>query len=202
MAAAFLAAGARPAEMDEEGHSALNYVLLLSMQFKDMESIRDLMLHYANEEEIKAATEAAKKIIREIRNRELSEKLQPAVTALIIFLLIAGLGILLREKVYAKNILENPMGTFNGLLTMWILFGGALLFIGVSITMAAYSGWNRLGGLIILGGGGGVVGLLAGTIIAFLPKVQKTFKKYRGLYYIPSVISGIIALIFIFRIWI
>ena len=112
--AALLAAGARPADMDNEGKSALVTLLFYSLWESDTNPLLDLVLSYSSPGEIEAARNKAADMKAKIeRGIFLSEKIGPTIAALSL-LIIGYLSIIMREKVYANRKSENWMGPVNG----------------------------------------------------------------------------------------
>ena len=123
--AALLAAGARPADMDDEGDSVLLYLFEEARWNSEMKPLLRLALKYASADEIKIARAAARKIRREDFLSDLSENLLPTVAALSVPLLVGGLSVGMREGVFANNRSGNFMGPVNAFLTLGL--GGSLL---------------------------------------------------------------------------
>ena len=199
--ASLLAAGARPADTDDEGDSALRTVMRLSERHSEMIPLRDMVAQYASDdEEIKRATAAAKKVIRKEVARDVSSKLFPSIMAFSVPLLIGGVSIGMREGVYKNNNSENFMGPVNGFLTL----ASSGLFLGLLIGANSFEGsgaWADMFGPFLYGMVGGIVGIIAGTVVACLPPVWKAFRDIPALYYAPTAISAVGWTIVVFNIW-
>jgi hypothetical protein len=199
--ASLLAAGARPADTDDEGDSALKTVMRLSERYSEMIPLRDMVAQYASDdEEIKLATAAAKKVIRKETAKDVSQRLLYSAIALSVPLLIGGVSIGMREGVYKNNPSENFMGAVNGFLT----FASTGLFLGLLIGARSFEGsgsWSDMFGPVISGIIGGIIGVIAGTVVACLPKVREAFRDIPVLYYTPTAISAVGMTIVIFNIW-
>jgi ankyrin repeat protein len=196
--ASLLAAGARPTDTDDEGDSALKTVMRLSEKHSQMIPLRDMVTQYVDDdEEIKLATAAAKKIIRKEAAANFSRKLFPSLMAFSVPLLIGGVSIGMREGVYKDNPSENFMGPVNGFLTLastGLFLGG---FTGLAIAKENNAGLGGLLNVFI----GGTLGLIGGIVVVCLPKVREAFKDIPVLYYAPTAISVIGVTIVIFNIW-
>ena len=195
---ALLAAGARPADKDEQGDSALIAALYLARRFPDMEPLRELIIKYADDDEIKEATKIAYGIIRDENIAKLGKNFKAVFLAMIIPLLIAGLSMGMREGVYRKIRSENFfMGLLNGILTI----GTGSLFLGGFIGYEISNSNNmRLAGIGYLFYGG-VFGAIGGVILACFPPVRRAFTENVFLYYTPTVASFITGLYFVSKIF-
>jgi len=192
--AALLAAGANPADTNNDGNSALIYVMTESKSKygapKYLVLLRDMMLKYTVKDDVKIA----KAVINKKNRAEFKENLPAYIAALSLPLIVGGLSIGMREGVYADNKSANWMGPVNGYLTLstsGFFFGGLL---GI-----AFSGDRGLGAL---GGGflGCTLGLIGGIVIASMPGVQETFTNFPGIYYLPTALSILGAGIIIYKI--
>ena len=194
--AALLAAGAQPAVRDNEGDSALLYVMEhIRRGFYDkkyMSLLRDMMLEHTSAEEKRAARAAMSERTRAMLYYNLADNL-PALSAALCFLLIVGgLSIVMREKVYKDNKPKNWMGPINAYLAL--AAGGLILgFLQGARSFRGSGAWADMFGPLATGLFGGFVGFIIGSIIAFLPPVRKAFTNFRVLYYIPSAASAIAA---------
>jgi ankyrin repeat protein len=213
--AAFLAAGARPAEADDKGHSALSVAIRLSRNHEEMVPLLDMMKQYANDDEIRLAESKASRVITERRRekaQEVGENIGhfmyyyfPVILgALSIPLAVGGLSIGMRERVYKDNLSQNWMGSVNGALniTMAGMASGFLLLMPLA-THSSGSWGDMFSGLFPIVGSiiGGVAGLVAGMILAALvPSIGRITNDYPALYYIPTAASVLAATgIIIFR---
>jgi ankyrin repeat protein len=194
---AFLAAGAMPALKDEEGDSALSFVLYISKEFPDMRIFLDQMLKYTSADEIKIAKADSKKKIAEDRKDHIlySDYFKPSMKFLGASVLIGGLSVGMREGVYKDRDSENFMGPVNSVITM----GGLGLFLG-GLTGYAIGNDKGLSGLADLFLWGGI-GLIGGVIVGCLPPVQEAFRYNSVLYYSPSALLALPGTIFLLRIW-
>jgi ankyrin repeat protein len=197
----FLASGARPADTDNEGDSALRTVMRLSQKHSKMKPLLSMVLKYANEEEIKLAAEeealasaAAKEKRAKERSAKISYNILPSLTALGVPLLIGGLSIGMREGVYANDPYKNWMGGVNGFFTL----AGSGFFLGALIGVG---GGDDGFGKLFIGAFGGLLGFVGGTILACLPAVRSAFNRTSAFYYLPTAISTIAATVVIFNIW-
>jgi ankyrin repeat protein len=194
---AFLAAGAMPAFKDNEGNSALSFVLYISKEFPDMRIFSDQMLKQTDTNEIKTAKASSNKKIAEDRKDTIlySDYFKPSMQFLGTSVLIGGLSIGMREGAYKGRDSENFMGPVNSVITMGtfgLFFGG---LIGYST--GRDKGFGGLADLFLWGG----LGLISGVIVGFLPPVQKAFKDNPMLYYSPSALLALPGTIFLLRIW-
>ena len=208
-AEALLAAGALPAKKDKKGDSALASAMRLSLRYKEMRPLGDLVSQYASAGEISEAKKAAAKTVGAEKNNKLSKSLSaglpPTLIALLFPLVIGGLSIFMREKRHAADKSKNLiMGRANGILVL----GAIGLYVGFMKGVAGYQSsgdaWaNMFDGLFALGYGlaGGCVGIIAGAGLACLPPVRKAFTNYSVLYYLATALSVIAAGVFIFHIW-
>jgi len=197
--AALLAAGANPAGTDDEGNSALLYVMKeIKYKYnnvKYLKLLRDMMLEYTSADEKKAAKAVMAKRSRE----DFADNLPSIITALALPLIIGGISILMREGIYANNKSANFLGPVNGVLTL----GGSGLAIGFLIGAAGFEGsgsWSDMFGPAVNGFIGGIIGFIGGFIIACLPPVRRAFTNIPALYYAPTAISVLTAGIIIFKI--
>ena len=185
-----LEAGARPADTDDKGNSALLFLMDKSRQYPRLVPLLDLVLQYvsADEEETAKAKLAVndKENLKKRHKDSVNEKLGPAISVLLLPLSIGGLSILMRENIYADNKSDNFMGRVNGALTL----GTGFMFLG--FIAGAKHGDNvteRVGSGLL----GGAIGTVVGILIACLPPVYKAFNKYPVLYYTPTALSTIFA---------
>ena len=188
---AFLSAGALPALKDNEGKSALIYVVYISNDFPAMKPFCDQMLKYANADEIKEANNYTKMTLAENRKNKIlySDYFEPAIGFLTFSLLWGGLSIAMRERVYDGRESENWFGTVNSILTMGSI--GTVLGSFILARMGGNDPWSRLAGFYI----GALFGGIGGSIIGALPPVQRAFRGNPALYYsLPSItaVTGII----------
>jgi ankyrin repeat protein len=200
--AMFLAAGTRPAETDNAGDSALSTAIRLSNMHGEMIPLKNLLLEYADDDEIKLAEAMASKIVAQEKRDNLRSGwayyFPPIMGALSFPLLIGGLSIGMREGVYKDNPSNNFMGSINGVLniTMGGMTLGALLFFPL-----VYGGgeWGII--FPIVGGfAGGILGLAVGTILtAAQPSIGKTVKDNAVLYYLPTAVSALVATLVIVK---
>jgi hypothetical protein len=196
---AFLAAGANPALKDSEGGSALSYVIYLTVKCPNMKTYRDQILKYAGKKEIKTANAKARKILAEDIKETIvfSKFFHPAIWALGFSLLIGGLSIGMREKIFKGKNSENLMGSINALLTMSAtgVFLGCL--IGLRIAKQQDAGIAGIVHLFL----GGILGIICGFILGILPPIRKAFKQNTVLYYIPTAITVVTTAVLITKIW-
>ena len=191
---ALLAAGARPADMDEEGDSALLLLLRESRYYPEMKPLRKMALKYSSAGESITARAKAAKISGEDFRYRLSENSSLLSIVLFAFLIIGGLSVAMREWRFAGDKSKNPMGVINGLLTL----NATGLYLGFMI------GWgNATGdlGAVFAGVFAAIVGSVVGTIIACLPPTRRAFTNYPVLYYIPTAASAIVVLVVISKIF-
>ncbi|MDR0290798.1 MAG: ankyrin repeat domain-containing protein, partial [Treponema sp.] len=114
LVAAMIEAGARPGDTDNEGNSALSVAMRLSYRQETMIPIRDLMLQYANDDEIKAAQRITGRYRRDIDRKEAAQAIALIFGALALPLFVGGMSIGMREGVYRDNPSQNWMGSING----------------------------------------------------------------------------------------
>jgi ankyrin repeat protein len=199
---ALLAAGARPADTHNEGDSALITVMRLSRKHKEMVPLRDLMMQYADADEIKNAQSTAASMIakekREDFRESVSEYLPPILGALSVPLILGGLSIGMRERVYRNDPSQNFMGFINA--TLNITIGGMVAGTLLLLPLASEGGWANL--FPIVGGiYGGAAGLVVGMILsAVIPSIAKATNNNPVLYYAPTVVSALIATFVVVRI--
>ena len=191
---ALLAAGARPADTDEDGNSALRYVLNKknrSFTGKGSEPSRDLILSHSNSEEKKIA----KATIKEERSGHFAAEVLPVIGRMAIPLALTGLSIWMREGIYAGNEADNPMGIVSSALG----FGYAGFTLGfLALLPAARAGtsgdWSDMfAGLLPLASGllVGTIGLVGGSILAIAqPAVRRAFSENPFLYYTPLALTA------------
>jgi ankyrin repeat protein len=201
---ALLEAGTRPADKDDDGDSALITAFRIAQKDKNTTTLTDLVQRYADAEEIKIATDTARKMIstekREYRREELSENLPPTIKALSVPLILGGLGFVMSSVVFKNNPSDNIMGLLNGMLTL----GGVGATLGFFLGVASYKGsgvWNDMFGPAVNGVIGGIIGGVAGIIVACLPSVRKAFTNNQVLYYTPTAVSAVTVSVIIFHIW-
>ena len=198
--AALLAAGARPADTDDEGNSALSYAV---KSYPAGNRVRKMIVEHVNTDEKKAAEAIAKQNRKEHRHDILSDQIPSTIGALSLPFIVGGLSILMREAAFKGDPSNNFMGTANGVMTLGTggFFAGVLT-IGVGLASSStYRGDMAIGaglGEAIFGGG---IGIIAGIIIACLPPVRTVFKENAALYYTPTALSALAATIIIFNIW-
>ena len=193
-----LEAGARPADADNDGNSVLLFLLDNSRQYPRLIPLKDLILLYVSDDEVKTAKAQLElndeEKHKQNRKRIIDEKLGPSFGAVCFPLAFGGLGLLMREYVYKDDTSKNFMGAVNGGMLLCTGFMVAGLFIGADF------GDNlegRIGGGLL----GGVIGTVAGIVIACLPPVRNAFNQYPVLYYTPAVLSAVYAGYKIYTIW-
>jgi ankyrin repeat protein len=190
--AALLAAGARPADTDNEGNSALLTATRLANENREMVPIRDMIRQYASADERETARATVEQERQDKIRRALSKDLPPILGALSVLLFVGGMSIWMRKGVYRDNPSQNWMGSINGVLN--ITMGGTALGFLLFMPLAQPSGnWSDMfSGLIPIVGGsiGGVVGLFGGIILtALVPSIGRITNNYAMLYYLPTAAS-------------
>jgi ankyrin repeat protein len=198
----FLAAGARPADTDNKGDSALSAVIRLSDIYIPIRPLRDRMMEHANDDEIKAAELMASKITTKKVWANFGDKVTELLPYILIVLIMGGLSIGMREGVYKKNPSENWMGSVNALLSISAVSTAIGFFALVPATLASNSGSyaDQFAGLIPVASGiiGGIVGFWVGMIlISVLPSIGKTINKNKLLYYLLTVVNTIFVVLVI-----
>jgi ankyrin repeat protein len=213
--AALLAAGARPADTDSKGISALSIAIILSNEYEEMIPLRDMMMAHSSADEIKIAQATASKTVARAKARERAyefeykweEYIRPALVAFSVPLVVGGLSIGMREGVYAQDPLQNWMGPVN------VVLGTTMLGVSLGYTLMAIALGNTSGSggtlavagladLLFLVGGIGLgagVGLTAGMTLAAIPGVRDFVNKVPTLYYAPTAISAIAATVFVVK---
>jgi ankyrin repeat protein len=195
---ALLTAGAHPADTDNEENSALQIVIHLSRKHREMIPLRDLILQYANADEIKAAESMAAKTYRKEKRDDfrynITEYLPAALKYFSFPLIVGGLSIGLREGTYRNDYSQNFMGSINGVFNFTM--GGMVLGALMLMPLASNGGWDFLvpifGGFI-----GGMIGFFGGIIlVATVPSIGRTINNNPIFYYAPTVVSAIASLIF------
>jgi hypothetical protein len=184
---AFLAAGAQPANTDTTGDSALSTMMRLSNKYEQMIPLLELMLQYADANEIKTAEAMVAKTIAREKRTNFFPNLRPFITTFGFPLIVGSLSIGMREGAYRSDPSRNFMGLINGAFDFTIggIAFGALLF-------APGGGQGMLiGGLI-----GGFAGLLGGVIaVAAVPSIGRYINDNPVLYYAPTVVSALLSIV-------
>jgi hypothetical protein len=207
--AALLAAGARPADADNEGDSALQIVMRLSERHREkMAPLRDLVLEYADADDIRIArSAAAERVAREVAQEKRDDfkyeywpEIWPSLVAFSFPLVIGGLSIGMREGVYKNDPSKNWMGPIIGVMNFTM--AGMALGVLLASPLASDGGWDNL--YYIFGGVfGGIAGLVIGTILtAAIPSISRTTNNTPVLYYLPTAVNtvgAIAATIIIFK---
>ena len=200
VAATLLAAGARPADKDLMGDSALTSAVRLALRYKEMRPLRDLVSRYASAGAISEAKKAAGKTVGAEKSKRLWETLSthiPATLLALVFpLAIGGLGILMRKNLVTAHI----MGLINALLTLCSI-GLLIGFIKGANSHEGSGAWADMFGPFIYGVIGGSIGLVVGGLLALLPPVWIAFARIPVLYYSPAALSVIAAGVYIYNIW-
>lgn len=195
--AALLEAGTRPAEKDDEGDSALITAIRLSRKDKKLIPISNMVRQYANAEEIRIASAESWKMIsaekREDAKEAVSRNFFPTLKALSFPVLFGGFNFLMREEMFKNNPTANIMGPVNGMLTL----GATGAVLGFLMFSGGGGGLETLGSAFI----GGLIGGVAGIIIACLPSVSNAFNNNAVLYYTPTAIGTLISSFTIICIW-
>jgi hypothetical protein len=162
-----------------------------------------MALTYSNAGERKTARATAAEISGERFRSRLYDNGPLIAIVLLAFLIIAGLSVAMREWRFAGDKSKNPMGAINGVLTLSAV-GFYLGFVLTAKYESSGDAWaNMFDPLFafVFGLAGGFVGIIVGTIIGILPPVRRAFTNNPVLYYLPTAISAIVALVVISKIF-
>jgi hypothetical protein len=128
------------------------------------------------------------------------------ISAFLVPIILGILSIYFREKVYADRKSENKiMGLINGIQTISGL--GAIIGFFIALIIGARSfrasgAWADMFGPLVsgifYGFFGAMAGFIIGIIVAFLPTMRKIFTINPILYYIPTALTAISFVIYLF----
>jgi hypothetical protein len=128
------------------------------------------------------------------------------ISAFLVPIILGILSIYFREKVYADRKSENKiMGLINGIQTISGL--GAIIGFFIALIIGARSfrssgAWADMFGPLVsgmfYGFFGASAGFIIGIIVAFLPTMRKIFTINPILYYIPTALTAISFVIYLF----
>jgi len=153
--------------------------------------IKDMVENYANDEDIKIASAAADKKVLAYNKQKKKEQFQDdfseAVKTFIFPVFWGGLSFISKEIANKDNSSTNFMASFNAMFTI----GTGGFFLGFLM------GGDNLRGALF----GGLLGSLIGIPLGLRPAVYNTFNNSRVLYYMPVIITAIIALNHYFDFW-